>query len=305
MREYYTQRIEMNKLIIALLSSTALFAIEPLVDTAWLDAHKGDKNLRIIEVSTPKSYKEGHIPFATFTSIDKWRQKVDAGFLTLKSPQEIEAEIQRLGIGKEQDVVLYADIKTPKDFLKASYIFWALHYHGIKNVALLDGGKQAWIKENAILDRSRVQIQASEYKVTTLSALLADRAYVEQHLEQIPMLDARPSDKYLGITPTATVQRDGHIKGAMSYSWNYSVQSDYKLKEKNKLETLFAQGYNLDKEKEVLVYCTGGLETSFNYYVLAGLLEYKHVRLYDASMKEWGNREDTPMIQYKYEVFQK
>ncbi|MGD9719519.1 MAG: sulfurtransferase, partial [Sulfurimonadaceae bacterium] len=125
------------------------------------------------------------------------------------------------------------------------------------------------------------------------------------NLYKLPMLDARPSDNYLGITPTNTVRRDGHISGAMSYSWNYSVNKDFMLKEKNKLDTLFAKGYNLDKNKEVLVYCTGGLETSYNYYVLSGVLGYKHVRLYDASMKEWGNRDDTSMTQYRYEVFGK
>ena len=52
-------------------------------------------------------------------------------------------------------------------------------------------------------------------------------------------IDARPSDKYLGIPPTNTVKRDGHISGAMSYSWNYSVDKDYILKDKNKLESLF------------------------------------------------------------------
>lgn len=91
----------------------------------------------------------------------------------------------------------------------------------------------------------------------------------------------------------------------MSYPWNYSVEDDYRLKDLKKLETLFMEGYKLPKEKEVLVYCTGGLETSFNYYVLSGLLGYKQVRLYDASMKEWGNREDTPMVQYSYEIFNK
>ena len=119
------------------------------------------------------------------------------------------------------------------------------------------------------------------------------------------MIDARPSDMYLGVTPTPTVKRNGHIKGGMSYSWNYSVDKEYILKPKAMLESVFKEGYGLDKNKEVLVYCTGGLETSFNYFVLSGVLGYKNIRLYDASMKEWGNREDTPMNQYRYEMFKK
>ena len=210
-----------------------------------------------------------------------------------------------MGIDTDKDVVLYADIQTPKDFLKASYILWALNYHGINNVALLDGGKQAWLKDGATLDRHEPSIDASTYEVKTYPKLIAGRVYVQNHIGKLPMLDARPSDKYLGITPTATVARDGHIKGAMSYTWNYSVTDDYKLKDTKRLNQLFENGYKLDKEHELIVYCTGGLETSFNYFVLSRVLGYKNVRLYDASMKEWGNREDTPMVQDTYEIFKK
>jgi thiosulfate/3-mercaptopyruvate sulfurtransferase len=294
----------MKTLLLSLLSSVAAFAIEPLINTTWLQQHLDDKNLKIVEVSSKKSYESGHIKHALHTTIDKWRMN-NGTFISVRTPQEIQNEIQSLGINGSSDVVLYADIQTPKDFLKASYIFWALHYHGIENVALLDGGKQAWIKEGAVLDRYTAQAETSNYQVKTDPALIADRVYVENHIGKLPMLDARPSDKYLGITPTDTVERDGHIKGAMSYSWNYSVDNEYKLKNIKKLDKLFTQGYQLDKESEVIVYCTGGLETSFNYFVLSGVLGYKHVRLYDASMKEWGNLEATPMIQYTYEVFQK
>lgn len=294
----------MKTFLITLLLSVASFAIEPLINTAWLQDHIDDKKIRVVEVSPLQRYESGHIKGALHTTIDKWR--VDNGtFISIRSRQEIQEEIQRLGIDASSEVVLYADIQTPKDFLKASYIFWALNYHGITNVALLDGGKQAWVKEGAALDSAIPKVAASSYQVKTQPALIADRKYVENHIGKLPMLDARPGDKYLGITPTATVARDGHIKGAMSYSWNYSVESDYKLKDTEKLGTLFKKGYKLDKENEVIVYCTGGLETSFNYFVLSGLLGYKQVRLYDASMKEWGNQKDTPMVQYVYEIFEK
>ncbi|MFT7879682.1 MAG: rhodanese-like domain-containing protein [Sulfurimonas sp.] len=294
----------MKTFLITLLGSVALFAIEPLVNTTWLQQHIDDKDLKIVEVSSESSYKSGHIKHALHTTIDRWRIN-NGTFITVKTPQEIEKEIQRLGIDSASDVILYADIQTPKDFLKTSYIFWALHYHGIQDVALLDGGKQAWVKEGAVLDRDKDEVSTSHYKVKIDPERIADRAYIENHIGKVPMIDARPGDKYLGITPTATVARDGHIKGAMSYSWNYSVDNEYKLKNIKKLERLFRQGYQLDKESEVIVYCTGGLETSFNYFVLNGLLGYKQVRLYDASMKEWGNLEDTPMVQYTYEVFKK
>ncbi|MDY0116857.1 MAG: rhodanese-like domain-containing protein [Sulfurimonadaceae bacterium] len=294
----------MKKVFLSLAIAISAFAIEPIVSVDWLSKNLDNKNLRIVEVSSQESYNLAHIPNATNTDIDKWRSD-NGTYAVLKDIKTIEQEIRSHNIDKKSEVVIYADIQTPRDFLKTSYIFWALHYVGIENVALLDGGKQAWTKANGTFSQAKASIKQSDFKAKVNPKILASKEYVTKNLGKIPMIDARPSDNYLGITPTNGVKRDGHIKGAMSYSWNYSVDKEYMLKDVKKLDTLFKDGYNLDKKKEVLVYCTGGLETSYNYFVLRGVLGYKNVRLYDASMKEWGNLDTTPMTQYKYESFKK
>lgn len=293
------------KIFVVLISAAvSLLAIEPIVTPQWLNEHKNDAKLRIVEVSEGDVYGFEHIPNATHTTIGKWR--FDNGtFLSIRPVAEIEKEINALGIDATTDVVLYAPINDPKDVLKTSYIYWALNYHGIKNVALLDGGLKAWKNGRLELTQAEPTIKPTAFKARIDSDKIADITYVKNHLGKLPMIDARPSDMYLGVTPTPTVKRNGHIQGGMSYSWNYSVDKEYILKPKAMLESVFKDGYGLDKNKEVLVYCTGGLETSFNYFVLSGVLGYKNVRLYDASMKEWGNREDTPMSQYRYEMFGK
>ena len=132
------------KIFVALVSAAvSLLAIEPIVTAQWLNEHKNDTNLRIIEVSEGDLYGFEHIPNAAHTTIAKWR--FDNGtFLSIRPVAEIEAEISRLGIDEKSDVVLYAPINDPKDVLNTSYIYWTLNYHGIKNVALLDGGLKAW-----------------------------------------------------------------------------------------------------------------------------------------------------------------
>lgn len=292
----------MKKLVVLLLISITAFAMEPIVSAEWLKKNLADKNLRVVHVSEPDDYLLEHIPNAQNSSIGKWRVAQE-NYLLVRSSQEIQDEIQRLGIDKESKVVLYAPISSPMDLLKSTYIFWALNYHGIKDVAILNGGMSRWRESGYELSDQVNSVKKSDYIVKIDEKLVADKAYVMQKLNKLPIIDARPADKYLGITPTDTVERDGHISGAMSYSWNYSIDNNYMLKDVKKLEALFRDGYKLDKESEVLVYCTGGLETSFNYFVLSGVLGYKHVRLYDASMKEWGNSKETPMVKYTYEVF--
>lgn len=293
------------KIVFALMAaSLSLLAVEPLVSSKWLNENLNNPSLRVVEVSEEGSYALEHIPGAAHTTIGAWR--FDNGtFLSIRPVGEIEKEIRRLGIGEKSEVVLYAPINEPKDLLKASYIYWALNYHGVKNVGILDGGMKAWKIAQMPLSSEESDIVPTAFNAKLDSSKIADLAYMKKQVGKRPMIDARPADMYLGITPTPTVKRNGHIKGGMSYSWNYSVDKDYILKPKATLESLFKEGYKLDKNKEVLVYCTGGLETSYNYFVLSGVLGYKNVRLYDASMKEWGNREETPMSQYRYEMYSK
>lgn len=293
------------KIFLSLIAaSLSLFAVEPLVSTQWLNQNLNNPSVRVVEVSEGGSYDLEHIPGAAHTAIGAWRYD-NGTFLSVRSVDQIEKEISRLGIDEKSEVVLYAPIDEPKDLLKASYIYWALNYHGVKNVGILDGGMKAWKNASLPLTSEASAVKPTVFKARLDNDKIADLAYVKNHLGKLPMIDARPSDMYLGVTPTPTVKRNGHIEGAMSYSWNYSVDKEYRLKSKEMLERVFNEGYGLKKNKEVLVYCTGGLETSYNYFVLNGVLGYKNVRLYDASMKEWGNREETPMSQYRYEMFLK
>lgn len=292
----------MKTVILFHLLLSAVFAIEPIVTTEWLSKNLNKIDLRIVQVSDKKSYQDTHIPNALQTGIDKWRKKQN-NHLAIRSAKEIETEIRRLGIDKKSEVVLYAPIATPKDLLKTSYIYWALNYHGINNVALLDGGLNQWEKEHYPLSNKIASVKPSTFTVKRDTKLIAHKSYILRKIGKVPMIDARPSNKYLGIAATNSVKRDGHIPGAMSYTWTNSLNDGYKLKNVKILTEVFQEGYNLHKDKETIVYCTGGLETSFNYFVLKAVLGYKNIRLYDASMKEWGNEENTPMTRYKFEQF--
>ena len=64
---------------------------------------------------------------------------------------------------------------------------------------------------------------------------------------------------------------------------------------------MLIEGLGLDPNKEVITYCTGGLETSMNWFVLHRILGFKKARLYDASMKQWANDPRMPLTKYRWE----
>lgn len=280
-----------------------LWGWDALQSTARVAGQLNDPKVVIVDVSEPDIYrKDGHIHGAYHTELGAWRSAQEKHFL-LKTPDEIQTHIRSLGINTDSNVILYGHLGATKDLLSSSYIYWALRHSGVKNVAIMDGGLEQWKAEKRFVLNDDVKAPGGNFTVQTLPETVADMAYVKLNIGKIAMLDARASENYFGVTPSNGVERLGHIPGAAGYPWTYSITPELKVKSTDVLKKIFSDGFGLKQNQQILVYCTGGLETSFNYFVLSGILGYTNVRLYDASMREWGNLQDTPLVQYKWEEF--
>ncbi len=282
-----------------LFCATTLFAAEPLVSGTWLQKHLHDKGLILVDASDSTLYAKEHIPGSVNAPISLWREKHD-GYLLVKDAEAIQKVMENLGIGKESHVVVYSHHANAKDILKATYLLWAMEYYGFTESSLLDGGLVAWKADGGVTATERVTPAKGDFKVAPNSAIVADRAYVQAHLGQSAMIDARPAIFYFGAQKQPVLKRAGHISTAKSYFWKYSFTGEM-LKSKALLKEMLIDGMGLSPDKPVITYCTGGLETSMNFFVLHRVLGFENIRLYDASMKEWANLDDTPMTKYRWE----
>lgn len=278
---------------------TNLLGWDALQTTAQVASQLNDPKVVIIDVSEDDMYLlDGHIDGAFHTELKEWRSSY-----VLKSPDKIQAHIRSLGINSDSNVILYGHLGAENNLLKVSYVYWALRHCGVKNVAIMDGGLEQWRADKRFVSTDEVDAREGNFTVQMLPETVADLAYVKRNLGKIVMLDSRPSENYFGITSSNGVERLGHIPGATSYFWTYNIASDLKVKSPDVLTKIFRDGFNLKQNQPILLYCTIGLEATFNYFVLSGILGYTNVRVYDASMKEWGNLQDTPIVQYKWEEF--
>jgi len=292
----------MRSLLLISLLTLSLQAATGFISAESLNKILDHKNLILVDVGSLKDFDEGHIPKAMRSEITNWRKPVGLHQL-MRSNQSIEKEMQRLGINKDSQVVIYGHNKS-KEALKSSYIALAMITHGLKNVALLDGQFGEWEDEDdREISTTLTKNRPGNFKVTYKKGTIVDLAYVKSHLNKVPMLEARPPVFYYGTLRSRGVKRIGHIPHAMSSFWKDKFEIDGMLKEQAILNKIFLEGYNLKPEKEVLLYCTGGLEASMNWFILSQHMHFTKAKIYDASLREWANRDDTPLVSYKWETY--
>ena len=96
--------------------------------------------------------------------------------------------------------------------------------------------------------------------------------------------------------PNEGALRGGHIPGAKSVPWAKAVNTENgTFRPSSELKTLYAEGADIAKEDDVVVYCRIGERSSHTWFVLKYLLGYDKVRNYDGSWTEWGNSVGVPI----------
>lgn len=284
----------MKPLLLLLLSTVYLFASQAFITPTELKQELNDKNLVLLDVTDPKTYAASHIPNAVNINAFDLRYKVDK-YQLMKPSKEIEKIFRSYGINNDSKVVIYGHAK-PKDLLKCSYTALALITNGHNNVSILDGGFPAWTYDfPKIVSHKIPTVKEGNFIAKFNPNILVDLNYVKARIHKVPMIESRPSRYYYGTDQSKGVKRLGHIPGAMTSFWKDKFNSDEEILDMKDLKDIFIKHHKLSPDKEVIVYCTGGLEASMNWYVLHQHLKFKNVKIYDASMREWGNRDDTPM----------
>ena len=71
---------------------------------------------------------------------------------------------------------------------------------------------------------------------------------------------------------------------SINIDWNNLVNSDGNLKDIMELNSILK---NIDKNKQIIVYCVSGTRASYMWFVLTEVLKYQNVKLFDGSMIEW------------------
>jgi thiosulfate/3-mercaptopyruvate sulfurtransferase len=262
-----------------------------LVSTAWLAQHLNDPRLVLFHVGDEKEYPAEHIRGARFLSlraISNDDRGPGALALEMPPPEKLRVELEALGISDDSRVIVYG----AKDWISPpTRAIFTFLYAGLENVSMLDGGLDAWKKENR--EVTDVVQPASEGKLSPLKLkpILADAAFVQAHATApgFVVIDARNASFYDGVQEGGGMQHHmpGHIPGAKNVPYDQVNGDDLKLKPAAELEAIFAKA-GVKPGDTVIGYCHVGQQATAMLFAARSLGH--PVLLYDGSYEDWARR---------------
>ncbi len=269
-----------------------------LVSTDWVDQHKRDKTVRIVEVDVDtKAYDEGHVEGAVGWN---WStQLCDTVRRDIILQNDLEKLLGQSGVDPQTTIVLYGDNNN----WFACWAFWQLKIYGHPDVRIMNGGRKKWLQEQRPLTTEIPTPPKKTYKAQkpdfSLRAYLMDVSKVVDKTDGWAFVDVRSPDEYTGklLAPPGlpeTCQRGGHIPGAFNVPWGKNCNEDGTFKSPEELKKLYAS-FNIMSNKKVIAYCRIGERSSLTWFVLKYLLGHKTVLNYDGSWTEWGNLVKAPL----------
>lgn len=262
-----------------------------IIEPAELKQHLTSGSVLIVDLSSPATYVQYHIPGAVFLNYE-WVVRIEHPRMgLLPTEEQLNNVFTSLGLTPDTHVVVYDD----EGGGRACRFLWTLDVAGHKKFSLLNGGLQAWANHGNAVSSAISYPTPADYKVQMNFEPVATRQYILDHLsdEKVMILDTRNPAEYNGVKVFA--QRGGHIPGAVNIEWTEAMdkQHDMRLKPEAELRQMLEQ-HGITPDKTVVVHCQTHHRSAHTYIMLKSL-GYEKIKGYPGSWSDWGNEANTPI----------
>lgn len=248
---------------------------------------------RVEYVSDAEAYLAGHIPGAVFLD---WRE------VDMRREAVLCKMFAERGVERGKMVWIY----DWGDMLFATRVWYALKSVGCERVGVLDGGWRAWEEvggracaeaRDASKGCSEVELGVEEGGLSRATVGLEQMRRIVG--SEVVIVDARSRRQFTGVERRG--KRGGHIPGAMNVPYRSLLREGVGgLKRDEELRAVLEKAGVMvgGGEREYVVYCNGGVASTVVIFAMVRCgVGLERIRNYCGSMNEWGNAEDTELVE--------
>jgi len=274
---------------------------KPIVSAEWLRSHLSAPDVRVLDCTSfmpgaPQTgrqiYEAHHIPGARFFDIDDIADTNSSLPHMLPSPEKFSSRVRRLGLGDGHRVICY----DQNGFLASARAWWMFRAMGHGDVAVLDGGFDAWRAAGGAIEDLPPHFQADRhFTVRPRRDLVRDLPQMKSLVGAAQIVDARGAPRFRGeVEEPRPGLRKGHIPGSINIHYAQVIAADGRLKSEQELKTLF-NAAGVDLSKPIINTCGSGV-TAAILALAQSVAGHDDSAVYDGSWSEWGKPEsETPV----------
>ncbi|MCP4053139.1 MAG: sulfurtransferase [Mesoflavibacter sp.] len=260
-----------------------------IVSVKWLKDHLNHPNVIVIngtiqKVSSNFKSEEQQIENARFFDIKNAFTDTSAEFPnTIPSEIQFQTEAQKLGINKEDFIVVYDEF----GIYSSPRVWWLFKTFGHNNVAVLDGGFPEWKAQKF---PTEVKTEKQYNSGNFIAKYNPNNIVYFESLEAInkdpnfKIIDARSNDRFMCRVPEPREGlRSGHIPNSVNLPYQ-NILNEHKFQHKEQIASTFK---DLANNNQHLVFTCGSGITASILSLAATLLGYNN-SVYDGSWTEYG-----------------
>lgn len=233
-----------------------------------------------------KLYDKSHIPGAFYAHLDEHLSSPitpDSGRHPMPALDQFQQWLGQCGMTSSKQVVVYDDSYGAM----ATRLWWLMKCLGHEQVAVLDGGWQAWQREDAATSSDIPTAALTEYQQTLSNDCVVTTAQVFENLETaaFDLVDVRTEERFKGIKePIDPIA--GHVPGAKNIplAWNLDADGFYKSGEE--LKAMYSALADTGKPDTPVFMCGSGV-TACHSVLAMFVAGFGQPRVYAGSWSEW------------------
>jgi len=277
---------------------------KPIVSAEWLVSHLNAPDVRVLDCTyfmpgSPRTgrqvYDAHHIPGARFFDIDDVADTDSTLPHMLPAPEKFSSRVRRMGLGDGHRVICY----DQNGFLASARVWWMFRVMGHADVAVLDGGFEAWrAAGGGVEDLPPHFVADRHFTVRPRRDLVRDLDQMKQTVDAggAQIVDARSAGRFNGTAPEPRPGlRSGHMPGSFNVPYGEVLTADGRFKPEADIRAAFEKA-GVDLSKPIVNSCGSGV-TAAILALAQSVAGHDGAAVYDGSWTEWGaSSAATPVV---------